>query len=126
KALYSNDSIVFQVFDRGLPMQHVTARVYRDDATEAVEVTLPHKEKINQALTRIRFESDLVSRTFRMTELLPKIEINGGIEKDSFNVVVNNPQKVPVSWYVYQGNELLEKGSGDEIEFKSKIENREL
>ncbi len=126
KASFSNDSIMYEIFDRDSPMQNVTVKAYHDNATEGVEMILPHKEKINPALTSIRFESELLSRTLRMSDMLPKIHLAGGIEKDSFNVAIENLQQIAVSWYVYQGNELLEKGSGTEMEFKSRIENREL
>ena len=56
--------------------------------------------------------------------MLPKLTFVGGIQKDSFNVSVENPQKIQVSWYIYQGGMLLEKGFGSEIDFKSKIEDR--
>lgn len=123
-ATYSNDSIVYQVLDKGSPMQNIPVKVYRDEALEGVEMTLPHKEKINPATSTIRFQGELVSRTIRMTEMLPKLDFVGGIEKDSFNISIDNPQKIQASWFIYQGSTLLEKGFGDEIDFKSGIEDR--
>ncbi len=56
--------------------------------------------------------------------MLPKINFLGGIKKDSFNISIDNPQKIQVSWFIYQGSTLLEKGFGAEIEFKSEVEDR--
>jgi len=47
-----------------------------------------------------------------------------GIVKDSFNVSLNNPQKIEVTWYIYQGDALLAKGSGSSMEYKSVIIDR--
>ena len=123
-ATYSGDSVVYSVLDKGSPMQNIPVKVYRDGAVEGVHMTLPHKEKINPATSTIRFESELVSRTIRMAEMLPKMSMVGGIEKDSFNISIDNPQKIQVSWFIYQGSALLAKGFGDEVDFKSAIEDR--
>jgi hypothetical protein len=123
-ASYSNDSILFQALDKALPMQNFPVTVYRDGATEGIEMILPHKEKINPAISTIKFTSELVSRSIRMDDMLPKIEFVGGVEKDSFKISIDNPQKIQASWYLYQGSTLLEKGFSDDINFKSKIEDR--
>ncbi len=123
-ATFSNDSMLYQVLNNGSPMQDLPFRMFRDHATEGVDMVLPYREKINPATSTIRFQSDLVSRTITMAEMLPKIEFVGGILKDSFNISVENPQKIQLSWYIYQGNELLEKGFGTELDFKSAIEDR--
>lgn len=123
-ATYSSDSIVYQVLDKGSPMQSIPVTVYRDNAIEGVQMILPSKEKINPATSTIRFESELVSRSINMAHMLPELELVGGIEKDSFNISMNNPQKIQVSWFVYQGSILLAKGSGDEMDFMSLIEDR--
>jgi alpha-2-macroglobulin len=123
-AAFSNDSIVYQVLNNGSPLQNVPAKVYRDGATEGVDMILPYREKINTATSTVRFQSELVSRSIRMADMLPKISFVGGIKKDSFNISIDNPQKIQVSWYIYQGSALLEKGFGTAIDFESKIEDR--
>jgi hypothetical protein len=121
---FSNDSILYQVLKNGTPVQNVAMKVYRDDAVGGMNVILPYKEKINAATSTMRFQSDLVSRSFRMMDMLPKLNFIGGIKKDSFNISIDNPQKIQLSWYIYQGTLLLEKGSGTSIDFKSRIEDR--
>lgn len=123
KASYVNDSIQYQVLDKGVPMDNFPVKVYRDNATEGVDLILPHSEKINPAMAVIRFESDRVSRSIRMTDMLPDIRVVGGIEKDSLNITIDNPQKILLSWYVYRGSNLLESGFGAEFEYRSKLEN---
>lgn len=123
-ATFSGDSIVYQALNNGLPMHNVPVKVYRDEATESIDLTLPHKEKVNPAISTMRFQNETLSKTFRLAEMLPNIEFEGGILKDSFNISVVNPQQIQLSWYIYQGNELLEKGFGTDLEFKSAIEDR--
>jgi len=123
-ASYSQDSIVYRVLRNGRIMPNVPMKVYRDEAPAGSEVTLPYKEKINPAMAVIRFESAVVSRTFRLADMLPKLEFIGGIQKDSVKISIDNPQKAEISWYIYQGSELLEKGAGTAPDFKSKIEDR--
>lgn len=123
-ASFSNDSIVYQAFSNGVPIDHFPAKAYRDGATEGVHLILPHKEKINPATSTVRFESEILSKTFRMDEMLPQVEFEGGISKDSFNISVLNPQQIQLSWFIYQGNQLLEKGSGTELDYKSAILDR--
>ncbi|HEY0770472.1 MAG TPA: hypothetical protein VGD31_09050, partial [Sphingobacteriaceae bacterium] len=121
---FSNDSIVFELRKNGVSVQNVLMMLYRNSDITGESVTLPHKEKINPAAISTRLSSELVSRTFLMRDLLPKLELIGGINKDSFNIDLLNPQKLQVSWYVYQGSQLLEKGFGDSLHYKSKIIDR--
>ena len=56
--------------------------------------------------------------------LNPELELTGGIQKDSFNILLRNPQKLEVSWFIYQGSLLLQKGFGEELDYKSLIVDR--
>jgi hypothetical protein len=58
------------------------------------------------------------SQTVATTGLNPQLDIEGGIAADSFNVKLVNPLKLELSWYIYQGNRLLEKGSGTAFDFQ--------
>lgn len=123
-ATYAHDSIVYRVLRNGEPIQNVPMKVYRDGAAEGVEKILPYREKINPATSTIRFQGEWISRTFRMGDRIPRLDFTGGIKKDSFNIALKNPQRVEVSWYIYRGGELIGKGAGTDIDFKSKIEDR--
>lgn len=123
-ASLSNDSIVYQALRNGVPMDSLRVTAFRDGSPQGYSLRLPYKEKINPATKSIRFESDIVSRTFQMDHMLPRLEFEGGIEKDSFNISVVNPQRIDFSWFIYQGSELLEKGFGSELEYTTAIINR--
>ena len=60
------------------------------------------------------------TQTINIQQINPQIWLDGGFVKDSFNFVMQNPLALDVSWYVYSGNTLLQKGAGKEIDFKSK------
>lgn len=120
---FSNDSIVYELQSSGVVLKNVPAKIVHSDL-DSLSVQLPFKEKINPIITHVRIETNLASRDFSMRNLIPTLEITGGIMKDSFNVVLNNPQKIEASWYIYQGNDLLSRGSGTTMEFKSSIIDR--
>ncbi|NBW34346.1 MAG: hypothetical protein EBR30_04875 [Cytophagia bacterium] len=121
---FSNDSIIYQLQSSGVPLKNIPAKIFHSNI-DSLTITLPFKEKINPVVTHVKIESELASRDFSMRNLMPKLEVTGGIVKDSFNVSLNNPQKLEVSWFIYQGNQLLEKGSGT-MAFKSAITDRSL
>jgi hypothetical protein len=122
----SNDSICFELFNNGEIMDNVPCSIRYNNNIDSTEIFLPYKEKLNPALSVIHLKNNLISKSITMSHLNPKLEILGGIVKDSFNISLNNPQKLDISWYVYQGSMLLKKGFGKEIDFKSIIENRTL
>lgn len=119
---FSNDSIIYEMQSSGVPQSNIPARIIHTDLDSAT-VVLPFKEKINPVVTNIKIKTQVASREFSMRHLMPKLEVAGGIEEDTFNVSLINPQKLEVSWFVYQGNELLSKGSG-KMEHKSAINDR--
>lgn len=121
---FSNDSIVYELQSSGIPLKHVPAKIFHSEI-DSLTITLPFKEKINPVVTHVKIESEHASRDFSMRNLMPILEVTGGILKDSFNVSLNNPQKLEVSWFIYQANALLAKGSGT-MEFKSAIADRSL
>jgi len=114
----------YEMLKNGLPLTNVSVRLQHNDEVNPIEVLLPYKEKINSVVSTTYLRSDLVSREISMRALIPHLELNGGIEKDSFNIQLQNPQKVEVSWYIYQGSELIKKGFGNELNFKSIIADR--
>ena len=120
---FSNDSIIYEFLSSGVPLKNVPAKVIHSQIDSLVTV-LPFKEKINPVFTNVRIESKLASRDFSMRNLIPALEITGGILKDSFNVSLVNLQRIEVSWFIYQGNDLLSKGSGTTMEYKSAIVDR--
>lgn len=123
-AKYLADSIVYTMLNNGSPMQNVPVKIFYDGETDGVNKILPYREKINPATSSVRVEGNPASRTFRMMDMLPKITFTGGIQKDSFNIAVDNPQKILLAWNIYQGSILIAKGSGIEINYKSRIEDR--
>lgn len=121
---FSNDSICYDILKNGEPMSNIPINLQHNGELSEKEVYLPFKEKLNPAITLVRLNNDFVSKQIFMSNLKPSLELLGGIMRDSFNVSLSNPQKIDVSWYIYQGSTLLKKGFGKELEFESLIENR--
>jgi hypothetical protein len=122
---FSNDSIIYDLQSSGVSLKKIPARIIHS-GIDSMLVTLPFKEKINPAITDVKVESKIASRIISLSHMIPTLEINGGILKDSFNVSLNNPQRIEVSWFIYRGNELLHKGSGTVMEYKSLITDRSM
>lgn len=114
------DTICFSFFDLGAE-RPIEAELTYGEKKEVKKIRLPHREPFNQTVTGYRFKiPELRYETIIASSGLdPKLELNGGIEKDSFCVSLSNPLQLDLSWFVYQGNRLLQKGSGKEMEHKS-------
>jgi hypothetical protein len=121
---FSNDSIIYEMLKNGLPVNNTPIKLRHNDEVNSVEVHLPYKEKINPAISAVYLHGALVSREIPMGTMIPQLELIGGIEKDSFNIKLSNPQQLDVSWYIYQGSELLQKGFGKKLDYKSIIVDR--
>lgn len=114
------DTICFSFFDLGVE-RPLEAELTYGEKKEVKKVRLPYREPFNQTISDYRFKIPEIGyeTIITSTGLDPKLELNGGIEKDSFCVSLSNPLQLELSWYVYQGNRLLQKGSGKEMEHKS-------
>lgn len=114
------DSVIFSFTDLGVE-RSVEAELSYGEKQEVKKVRLPYCEPFDQTITeyRIKVPEAEYETCIHSTELDSKLKLNGGIEKDSFCVSLSNPLQLDVSWYVYRGNKLLQKGSGKEMEFKS-------
>jgi len=121
---FSNDSICFDVLNNKVPMENVPTELHYNNEYKGIKVNLPYKEKINPALKSISLKNEYISQEITMAHLSPKIDLNGGIQNDSFNIQLINPQNLDISWYIYQGSTLLQKGFGKELDYKSLITDR--
>ncbi len=114
------DTISFSFFDLGVE-RPVEAELSYGDKKEVKRVRLPYCEPFNQAVSSYQFKLPEIGYETTITSAVLEdgLELKGRIERDSFCVALANPLKLELSWYVYQGNHLLQKGSGEEMEFKT-------
>lgn len=124
KARFSNDSILYEYFITGSLVKDVPFLMRYDDEVVPRHVTLPYREKINAAVRKVDFRGDSLSTQIEMRTVLPKVEIIGGIRRDSLNLQLVNPQQLDISWFVYRGNELQRKGFGKQMKFDTLITDR--
>jgi hypothetical protein len=121
---YVNDSIAFSFTYNGKELNNVKAKLTYNNSNDYKEIILPYKEKLNSSLLSYNISTDYLLKKIELQYILPEINVKSKIENDSFKVYMDNPQKIDVSWYVYQGSDLLEKGYGKEIDFKKFIEDK--
>ncbi|MDR0232825.1 MAG: carboxypeptidase-like regulatory domain-containing protein [Dysgonamonadaceae bacterium] len=114
-----NDTVCFNYNVLGKDTK-AKAQFWYDDSKERKMVELPYSEPFNQALKKyhVLVDDSGYSQSFETVKINPRLNIAGGIAADSFNVKLINPLQLDVSWYIYQGNVLLEKGFGKEFDFK--------
>jgi hypothetical protein len=114
-----NDTICFDFEELGRK-KPVQAKIWYDNKREYKEVKLPYEEPFRQSVDsyHIQIEKPAYSSSVRTSQIGSKLDIEGGIQTDSFNVRLVNPLNLDVSWYIYQGNILIDKGSGKEFDFK--------
>lgn len=113
------DSISFKFFDLGKEKSAV-GRLYINDKDEYQEIQFPFKQKFNQAVEKYTAEVPEyhVRYPFSSENVDTKLAINGGIVKDSLKLQLVNPLKLDISWFLYEGNELINNGSGKEFSFQ--------
>jgi hypothetical protein len=114
-----NDTICFIYSFQGKEMQTEAELCYNGEKKGKI-VRLPYKETFNQSIKQFDFRllNGLHRQTVKSCHINPKLNIEGGILADSFNVKLINPLNLNLSWYIYQGNTLLEKGAGKEFDFR--------
>ncbi len=120
----SNDSICFNLLKNNIPVDSIPIELKFNNDRDTSTVILPYKEKLNPAILVYHFKNDLIARDIPLNNLSPTVRLNGGIQSDSFKISMVNPQKLDVSWFIYQGSHLLSKGSGKELDYRSLIEDR--
>lgn len=114
-----NDTVCFKYNELGIE-KSISAELSYNNTEEVKKITLPYEEPFKQSLNgyRIRIPENGYSKYINTTNIGSHLDIKGGISTDSFNIELKNPLNLEVSWYIYKGNELLEKGSGTEFDFK--------
>lgn len=121
---FESDSTVFRLFHNEKEMLGIPAKIVFDNE-KADSVLLPFRSKTNPSIRNIYVESAFASRDFNMSQLIPDIKLSGGVETDSFNVKLENKHGLDISWFIYQGSKLIDKGFGKEMNHSSLIENRD-
>ncbi len=118
------DSIRFAYFDGGVERSKGALLLY-DGGKVSKRVKLPYMEKFNQTLKEYilqltepdALDSELTT-CFHTKNFPAGLELSGGFERDSLILRLNNPLQLDVAWYMYEGNHLLQKGYGKEIDFR--------
>lgn len=113
-----DSTIVFSFNELGID-KSVPARI-SIDGKEARDIVLPHVEEFRQntEVYSIVVPDYNISKAVNVSSMHHELEIQGGLVKDSLVLQLVNPLGLDVAWYVYEGNTLLAKGSGKEIDFK--------
>ena len=114
------DSISFEYYELGVN-RAVAAELSYNDSDDLQIIELPHKEKFDQTVNAYNFRvlQPEFKRSISTSAINTGFDLVGGFQADSFNVKLINPLQLEVSWYIYQGNSLLDRGSGTDFDFKS-------
>jgi hypothetical protein len=113
-----NDSVCFSFYDLGKE-KSISAQLSYDDGKIKKQIQLPYTEKFNQAIAAYHIQPDdyPVKKIITPNDIDAGLDVTGGIIGDSFSVHINNPLQLNISWYIYRGGELLEKGTGKTMDY---------
>jgi len=120
-------TILFDFYELGKEKK-AEAELYIDDSEKPVKIHLPHREEFKQSVKtyRIRVPQYNAHQNVSTSSLYHGLNIEGGLVKDSIKLKLINPLELDVSWYVYEGNMILEKGSGKEFSFEKAYVNLDI
>ena len=114
------DSIIhFDFLEQG-KNKPVNAELYVDGEKTSVKISLPCSEPFKQWVKeyRVYVPEYKTSLSVNNSETPHGINMDGGIVKDSLKLKMSNPRGLEISWYIYEGNRLLEKGFGKELSYE--------
>lgn len=122
-----NDTIRFEFTELG-KSKNVKAELSYNDSKETKTIELPYEEVFNQTIKSYHFNipEPAYIATVAAKNIRPELELEGEILGNTLTVELINPLKLDLSWYVYQGNILTEKGSGKELQIEHKEINLEF
>lgn len=111
------DSLVFSFIDRGMDTP-VEAELTVDGEKKVKKVQLPYIENFRQTIAgyKLRVPEHDYEVYIPTSKLDNHLKLEGEMTADSLLVRLINPLQLEVSWYVYQGNMLLQKGAGKELD----------
>lgn len=114
KSSLKKDSLNFVYLLNGTP-QSQKAKLIRyfnpDEKADSAEVALPLQLKLDPAVISYTIETkDGYKENILMAALNPSIEVLSSHLKDSLQISVNNPQKIPFWYTVFSGDQILWKG----------------
>lgn len=92
------------------------------------DIVLPYTTDFDQKIDYYRInipEYDL-KKIVHVSSVDPELDVKGGFIKDSLVMELVNPLNLDVAWYIYEGNTLIEKGSGKEIDFRVEYPNLDV
>ncbi len=89
------------------------------NATGKKKVTLPYSEIINPFYKYYLAESETIKKRIEMNRENSLVECISGISGDSVKILVNNPRKIPFTYFLYKANQLLNKGYGTGLNYKA-------
>ena len=116
------DSIRFFLTYNGKEVYNVNGKIfYNNENNLYKEVNLPYIEKINPLISTVYIKTDLIEKEINLGYIKPYIEVKGEIIGDSFKLELENPNLLDTKWYIYQGSDLISKGSGKIIKFSTFI-----
>lgn len=115
----SDGKLRFSFSDLGIE-KPVEAKISYNGGEKEKRITLPYTEPFNQALStyEIKVLQPSVSRSFSTHWMGAGLSLTGGINEGILDLSLNNPLNIEFTWYVYEGNVMVQKGAGKEFDFK--------
>lgn len=110
-----NDSVVVDFIDNGKSVP-TEAKLSIDDKTEKT-ITLPWKEKINPFNNKYDVYADDYNRKLLLSNELSLVDCLSNRTSDSVLVLIENPRKLPLVYFVYKKDKCIYKGNEGKLRF---------
>lgn len=123
---FIKDSICFELMHNGKSLTGINSTIKSNQQQFAKTVNFPYKEKIIPSVLSYQINNKYTSKHIQLKHLLPHINVQGSIKEDSLNLKLINPQNIDLSWFVYQGGNLIASGADTSFGFKHRIVNRQM
>ncbi|WP_163214415.1 carboxypeptidase-like regulatory domain-containing protein [Bacteroides sp. 519] len=110
------DEICFSFHELGVE-KNVEAEISYGDNELYKRVTLPYREKFDQKIDYYSVKVPQYCKSFSTSMIYTGLELNGGIENGKLDLELINPLGLNFTWYLYEGNILIQKGGQKGFDF---------
>ncbi|MCC8153323.1 MAG: hypothetical protein LIP01_03375 [Tannerellaceae bacterium] len=120
------DSVfVFEYRERG-KSEPATATIQYNHEETTYPIELPHTEPFNPDIYRYEITTGKLPEPVRYTTAsMIDLQVEADITDGFFHAELYNPLGIETVWYIYSGEELVKKGAGQTIGYRTRVRDTE-
>ncbi len=122
-ASIENDSIKIRFLENGVD-QKIKASIYAEDAfgnsKKIKEIITPGSIKLDPYIETYRFKAQKQKKEIKLSSESSLVQCYSERNSDSLKVVIDNPRKIPFTYFIYRRNTLTGSGHSDSLDSKTR------